>query len=247
LKFLDPSWVFPTVAILGLAWFVHSRWKSFGRIQKLAKEMGITFSTGGDECLALFHKQNAPVQNQEPSGVAWVLGLFSNWRLEGKIDGVPIRVHQTKERQAGSDDKYLQYTMLNAMFDPALSLGLSVERRQGSSPSGRLDKLTTGLMEKIAANFVERSDRAEVSRINEGLEQKLAIKTHSPEAARTLFADAAVQDQVLRAMELPGHVTIDDHGVRLIRGKNFDDPEALRSAINVLCATAGRLQPRSSA
>jgi hypothetical protein len=210
--------------------------------------MGITFSTGADEWLALLPKQGAPVPNQEPSGLAWVLGLFGNWRLEGKIDGVPIRVNQTKERQAGSDGTYLQYTMLNAMFDPALSLGLSVERRQGSSAPGRLDKLATGLMEKLAANFVERPvDRTELSGINAVLEQKLSIKTHSPEAARTLFADAAVQDQVLRAMELPGHVTIDDHGVRLTRGKNFDDPEALRSAINVLCATAGRLQPRSSA
>ena len=104
LKFLDPSWVFPIVAICGLALFVRSRWKTFGRIQKLAKEMGITFSTGADEWLAFLHKQDAQVQNQEPSGLAWVLGLFSNWRLEGKIDGVPIRVYQIKERQAGSDD-----------------------------------------------------------------------------------------------------------------------------------------------
>jgi hypothetical protein len=103
-KFLDPSWVFPVVAVLGLAWFVRSRWKTFGRIQALAKEMGITFS-GADEWLALLPKQDAQVPNQEPSGLAWVLGLFGNWRLEGKFDGVPIRVHQMTERQAGSDDK----------------------------------------------------------------------------------------------------------------------------------------------
>src|SRR5260221_1722016 len=229
LKFLDPSWVIPIVAVLGLAWFVRSRWKSFGRMQELAKEMGITFSTGGDEWLALLHKQDDQMPNREPCGLAWVLGLFSNWRLEGKIDGVPIRVHQMKEREVGSDDKQLQYTMLNAMFEPALGLGLSVQRRQGSSAPGLLDKLATGLVEKFAGSLLERSvDRTEVSGLSGALEQKLAIKAHSPEAARKLFADAALQDQVLRAMELPGHVTIDDHGVRLIRGRNFEDPEALR-------------------
>jgi len=222
-KFLDPSWVFPVVAVLGLAWFVRSRWKTFGRIQALATEMGITFSTGADEWLALLPRQGAQVPNQEPSGLAWVLGLFGNWRLEGKIDGVPIRVHQMTERQAGSDDKQLQYTMLNAMFEPPLSLGLSVQHRQGSSAPDLLDKI-----------------------VNPVLEQKLAIKAHSLEAARKLFADAAVQDQVLRAMELPGHVTIDDHGVRVIRGRNFADPEALRSAIQVLCATASLLKARAS-
>jgi hypothetical protein len=207
--------------------------------------MGITFSTGADEWLALLPKQDAQVPNQEPSGLAWVLGLFSNWRLEGKIDGAPIRVHQMTERQAGSDDRQSQYTMLNAMFEPPLSLGLSVQHRQGSSAPGLLDKIATGVVERLAANLVERPvDRTEISGINPVLEQKLAIKAHSPEAARKLFADAAVQDQVLRAMELPGHVTIDDHGVRLIRGRNFADPEALRSAIQVLCATASRLKAR---
>src|SRR5260221_9970288 len=222
LKFLDPSWVIPIVAVLGLAWFVRSRWKSFGRMQELAKEMGITFSTGGDEWLALLHKQDAQMPNREPSGLAWVLGLFSNWRLEGKIDGVPIRVHQMKEREVGSDDKQLQYTMLNAMFEPALGLGLSVQRRQGSSAPGLLDKLATGLVEKFAGSLLERSvDRTEVTGLSGVLEQKLAIKAHSPEAARKLFADAADPNLGARAGEPTGVPSPHHPDARWEPGRDF--------------------------
>lgn len=118
LKFFDSSWVIPVLVIAGAAWFTYSKWKTAEGVKKLAREMGISFSTGADELLGFLRRE--------------------------------------------------------------------------------------------------------------------------------LFADAAVQDQVLRAMELGGHVTIDDTGVRVETGMGFKDPERIRSTLNVLCATAACLRTRSA-
>jgi hypothetical protein len=81
---------------------------------------------------------------------------------------------------------------------------------------------------------------------NEALNEKVVIQATSLEEVRKLLADAAVQDQVLRAMELGGQVTIDDTGVRVETGMGFKDPERIRSTLNVLCATAACLRTRSA-
>jgi hypothetical protein len=240
LKFLDPSWVIPVLVIAGLAWFTYSKWKTAEGVKKLAREMGISFSTGADELLGLLGRKQAPqVQNPEPSPLATFLGLFSSWKLHGKVDGVTVSVFQFKEGQTTSDTNKQRYTSLGASIDPPLGFGLRVQRRPDARPPA--------LLEKIAEKLVGRSEaRPEAVTSNEALNAKVAINATSLEGVRKLFADAGVQDQVLRAMELGGHVTIDDTGVRMETGMGFDDPERIRSTLNVLCATAACLRTRSA-
>ena len=238
--FLDPQWVFPLLAVLASAWFIRSRWKRAERVEQLAREMGIRFSTGADELLGFLRKdQGEAAQNESRSGLARFLGLFASWRLDGRVDGVPVSVYQFKERQTSSSETEQKYTLLSA--HRLTHHSTSACRCCDGGPSRIVE-----VLEKVATNLLPTlRDRTEVSSVNPALDEKLVIQMRSPQAARKLFADAAVQDQVLRAMELEGQVTIDDQGARLTTGWGFKNPEKLRPLLIVLCATASLLKARS--
>ena len=246
-KFLDPSWVIPVFVVAGLAWFTYSKWKTAEGVKELAREMGITFSTGADELLGLLGREQAPpLQDAGPSSLAHFLGLFSSWRLHGKVDGVTVSVFQFKEGQTASDTNKQRYTSLRATIDPPLGSAWPVQRRPGANP--------LALLEKIAEKLVGRSEaRPEALSSNEALNEKVVIHATALEEARKLFADAAVQDQVLRAMELGGHVTIDDAGRQRGNGSGLrtsgEDPvHAQRLVRNrgLLANTVGTLDPARS-
>ena len=60
LRFLDPSWVIPVLVIAGASWFTYSKWRIAEGVNRLAREMGIQFSTDADELLGFLRREQAP-------------------------------------------------------------------------------------------------------------------------------------------------------------------------------------------
>src|SRR5437868_6163987 len=113
-RLFDQYWMYMVLGVLGAA-YLYWKWKSRETIRKFAREMGLVYSTGTDELLGLFNKgQSAPGPPGNPSAIKDFLGLLSNWRLDGKINGVPISVYRIAERISGTDDRTQKFTLLKA-------------------------------------------------------------------------------------------------------------------------------------
>ena len=232
--FIFREWIF-IVVFLGFATFLYIKWRDRAKMKKFAGEMGFSYSTGAESLFRMLRKVPAE-QSLPPSPLMDLLGLFSSWKIEGNIQGVRVAAFEFTERTTASDETRRKCLLIRASFDPQLSLGLFVGRRGKPSRFGVV-------AQKIADKLRPNSDGpSEVITSNETLNQQVLIQAKSQDRARNIFSDAAIQEQVLRTMELGGAVTIDDSGVKMETGLSFKDPEKLRPIFELLASTAARLQ-----
>lgn len=233
-EFVFDEWIFIAV-VLGAAVFLYVKWSNRAKMKKFAGEMGLSYSTGAESLFRMLRKVPAD-QSLSPSPLMDFLGLFSSWKIEGKIQGVRVAAFEFTERTTANDETRRKYLLIRASFDPQLSLGLFVGRR--GKPS-RFGAVAQKIVDKLRPNA---NDHSEVVTSNETLNQQVLIQAKSQDRARSIFSDAAIQEQLLRAMELGGAVTIDDSGVKMETGMSFKDPEKLRPIFEQLASTAARLQ-----
>lgn len=231
----------PHIIVIGVALLIfyfsfRKRVQQKERLKKIAMRFGFEFS---DQIVDLNEpdygltdvasKSTATTGPEETNRLTDMVRVVSGWRMEGRFNGVQIRIYSTRGRR-GSERSSTESTRMSAFGRWQSNSSLMVTRETTLS---RLGKAVLNMQD--------------IQTSNEELNRKVVIKGVPENFVKRIVDDAGLQRELLQLFELDGMIYVDQHGAHYQKQGTLLDEELYRKVLEQLTRTASALERASAA
>ena len=225
LYYYAPHLILAGVVLLISIWTYKKRAGQKHHLKRIALNLGLKYSDMLVEPTDAVGELEPiePKVSERANRLAEMVETVSGWRMEGKYEGVTVRIYSTKRN--GTERKQTESTCMSALakWEPYCSLMIA----------------RTNILDKLGTSVLKMQD---IQTTNEELNELVVIKGLPEHFVKKILDDSAFQHELLELFRLDGMIHVDQKGAHFRRRGTMVDEPMYRRILDHLTRTASALE-----